>query len=589
MSEHPTHSAQHHASKLTHRERTVALTIVALAFVMDLLDNTIVNIAIPSIRENLGASYATIQWLIAGYALSFAVLLITGGRMGDVFGYKKLFMWGVGGFTLASLLSGLAWNSEVLIGARLLQGGMAALMVPQVMSLMQVMFKPNERGAVMGIFGALAGVAASLGPVIGGILIHFNIAGLDWRPIFLINVPVGIFALFMAAKYLPDGKSPHPLKLDLVGTLLVVVSMFLFVFPLIEGRDYDWPLWCFAMMAAAVPVLGLFIWWQSVKDKKDGSPLVVPALMKTRTFVTGLIVNVIFEGAMIGFFLPFTLILQVGLGYEVIKAALTGIPTAIGISVVMAVFSQKLIPKLGRYTMTIGTVIMAMGLGLIYFFVHWHGLNTTPWEFIPGLLVTGAGMALIMSPMFSVVLTDVDSKHAGSASGVLNAVQQLGGAVGTALIGVFFFGQLVTSAPASFTSVEPSIRSSLADAHLTSATEDEILKGAKTCFVDTNKAKDASDTPESCKKLQQPAAGPSAEVLAHMTPEQISQMKAAQEKTGKIVSKAITDGVKKANAANFADAFRTAVLFELGILAAVFLLSFTLPRHIRPSEEGMGH
>lgn len=589
MSEHPTHSAQHHASKLSHRERTMALTIVALAFVMDLLDNTIVNIAIPSIRENLGASYATIQWLIAGYALSFAVLLITGGRMGDVFGYKKLFMWGVGGFTFASLLSGLAWNSEVLIAARLLQGGMAALMVPQVMSLMQVMFKPSERGGVMGIFGALAGVAASLGPVIGGILIHFNIAGLDWRPIFLINVPVGIFALFMAAKYLPDGKSPHPLKLDLVGTLLVVVSMFLFVFPLIEGRDYDWPLWCFAMMAAAVPTLGLFIWWQGVKDKKDGSPLVVPALMKTRTFVTGLIVNVIFEGAMIGFFLPFTLILQVGLGYEVIKAALTGIPTAIGISVVMAVFSQKLIPKLGRYTMTIGTVIMAMGLGLIYFFVHWHGLNTTPWEFIPGLLVTGAGMALIMSPMFSVVLTDVDSKHAGSASGVLNAVQQLGGAVGTALIGVFFFGQLVTSAPASFTSVEPSIRSSLADANLPKATEDEILKGAKTCFVDTNKAKDASDTPESCKKLQQPAAGPSAEVLAHMTPEQISQMKAAQEKTGKIVSKAITDGVKKANAANFADAFRTAVLFELAILAAVFLLSFTLPRHIRPSDEGMGH
>jgi EmrB/QacA subfamily drug resistance transporter len=589
MSEHPTHSAHHHASKLTHRERTMALTIVALAFVMDLLDNTIVNIAIPSIRENLHASYATIQWLIAGYALSFAVLLITGGRMGDVFGYKKLFMWGVGGFTLASLLSGLAWNSEVLIAARLLQGGMAALMVPQVMSLMQVMFKPSERGGVMGIFGALAGVAASLGPVIGGILIHFNIAGLDWRPIFLINVPVGIFALFMAAKYLPDGKSPHPLKLDIVGTLLVVASMFLLVFPLIEGRDYDWPLWCFAMMAAAVPVLGLFIWWQSVKDKKDGSPLVVPALMKTRTFVTGLIVNVIFEGAMIGFFLPFTLILQVGLGYEVIKAALTGIPTAIGISVVMAVFGQKLIPKLGRYTMTLGTVIMAAGLGLIYFFVHWHGLNTTPWEFIPGLLVTGAGMALIMSPMFSVVLTDVDSKHAGSASGVLNAVQQLGGAVGTALIGVFFFGQLVTSAPASFTSVEPSIRSSLADAHLPKTTEDEILKGAKTCFVDTNKAKDASETPESCKKLQQPAAAPSAEMLAHMPPEQISQMKAAQEKTGKIIGNAITDGVKKANAANFADAFRVAVLFELGILAAVFLLSFALPRHIRPSEDGMGH
>jgi MFS family permease len=180
--EHPTHSAQHHASKFTQQQRTIALIIVALAFVMDLLDTTIVNIAIPSIQANLGASYATIQWLIAGYSLSFAVLLITGGRMGDVFGYKKLFIIGVSGFTLASLLSGLAWNSEVLIAARLIQGTMAALMVPQVMSLMQVMFKPQERAGVMGLFGALAGVAASLGPVIGGVLIHFNIAGLDWRP-----------------------------------------------------------------------------------------------------------------------------------------------------------------------------------------------------------------------------------------------------------------------------------------------------------------------------------------------------------------------------------------------------------------------
>ncbi|HTJ73268.1 MAG TPA: MFS transporter, partial [Verrucomicrobiae bacterium] len=207
--EHPEHSAQHHASKFTSKQRTIALVIVALAFVMDLLDNTIVNIAIPSIQSNLGASYAAIQWLIAGYSLSFAVLLITGGRMGDVFGYKKLFLTGVAGFTLASLLSGMAWNTEVLVAARLVQGGMAALMVPQVMSLMQVMFKPHERGGVMGLFGALAGVAASLGPVIGGLLIHANIAGLDWRPIFLINIPVGLFALIAGAKYLPNGKSPH--------------------------------------------------------------------------------------------------------------------------------------------------------------------------------------------------------------------------------------------------------------------------------------------------------------------------------------------------------------------------------------------
>jgi len=566
---HPTHSAQHHASKFTSRQRTIALVIVAFAFVMDLLDNTIVNIAIPSIQANLGASYSVIQWLIAGYAMAFAILLITGGRTGDVFGYKKLFMIGVGGFTVASLLSGCAWNSGVLIGARLLQGAMAALMVPQVMSLMQIMYKPHERGGIMGIFGALAGVAASLGPVIGGVLIHFNIAGLDWRPIFLINVPVGIFALVAAARYLPDGKSPHPLKLDVIGTLLVMLAMFLVVFPLIQGRDLGWPTWTFVMMAAAVPVLAVFAWWQTIKDKRDGSALVVPALLKTRTFLTGLAVNIIFEGAMIGFFLPFTLILQVGLGYSVIKAAVTGIPTAIGISVAMATFAQKIIPKLGRYTMTLGTVVMGLGLGLLYWFIHHSQLQTSPWEFIPGLLIVGVGMALIMSPMFSVVLTDIDPKHAGSASGVLNAVQQLGGALGTALIGVVFFGHLTTHAPASFTSVEPQIRSSLSAAHMSPSATDQIVASAKTCFVDRSQEKDTSATPASCKQLMPGNTLPN---------EQAAQLKAV-----------ITQGARAANAHNFTDSFRVAVIFEIAILALVFSLSFLLPRRISPEamHEGM--
>lgn len=555
---HPTNSAQHHASKFSHRERNIALIIVAFAFVMDLLDNTIVNIAIPSIQANLGASYAVIQWLIAGYALAFSVLLITGGRMGDVFGYKKLFMIGVGGFTIASLLSGCAWNSDVLIAARLLQGSMAALMVPQVMSLMQVMYKPNERGGIMGIFGALAGVAASLGPVIGGLLIHLNIAGLDWRPIFLINVPVGIFALVAAARYLPNGKSPHPLKLDVIGTGIIMTAIFLLVFPLIQGRDLGWPTWTFIMMAASVPVLALFGWWQSVKDRRDGSPLVVPVLLKSRTFLTGLSVNIIFEGAMIGFFLPFTLILQVGLGYSVIKAALTGIPTAIGISVAMATFGQKLIPKLGRYTMTLGTVIMAAGLGLLYAFIRHNLGNTTPWEFIPGLLIVGVGMALIMSPMFAIVLTDVDPKHAGSASGVLNAVQQLGGALGTALIGVVFFGSLTSQAPASFAAVESQIKSGLSAQHVPAAVQDQIVAGAKTCFVDSSKQKDTSATPASCKVLQQSGAANAA------------------------IANVVTNGAKAANTRNFASAFKMAVVFEAVILGVVFLLSFTLPRKINP-------
>ena len=572
MPEHPTHSAQHHAGKFTSRQRTIALVIVAMAFVMDLLDNTIVNIAIPSIRADLGASYSTIQWLIAGYALSFATLLITGGRMGDVFGYKKLFLIGVGGFTFASLLSGAAWSSEILIVARLLQGAMAALMVPQVMSLMQVMYKPRERGPIMGIFGALAGVAASLGPVVGGILIHFNIAGLEWRPIFLINIPVGIVVIYFAIKYLPEGKSPHPLKLDVIGTFLIMIAMFLLVFPLIQGRELDWPAWIFAVMASSIPVLILFGWWQVVKEKRDNSPLIVPALLRVKTFIAGLLVNISFEGAMIGFFLPFTLLLQIGLGYDIIEAALTGIPTAIGISLTMAIVAQKLIPILGRYTIVLGTVVMAAGLGLIFYMLHTSGLSTTPWQFIPGLLVTGAGMALIMAPMFSVVLNDVDPKHAGSASGVLNAVQQLGGAIGTALIGVVFFGQLVSHAPASFDSVEPQIRSSLASAQLPAQAVDSIITASRTCYVDTSKQKDETQTPTSCKALTS-----------------TNQQNGLPKETNDAIQSALTSGIKSANANNFISAFGAAVLFELVVLAIVLGLSFLLPRHIRPELIEQGH
>ena len=564
---HPEHSALHHAGKFTSKQRTIALVVVALAFVMDLLDTTIVNIAIPSIQHNLGASFAAIQWMIAGYALTFAVLLITGGRMGDVFGYKKLFLIGVGGFTIASLMCGLAWNPEVLIGARLIQGAMAALMVPQVMSLMQVMYKAHERTAVMGLFGALGGLAASLGPIIGGLLIHANIAGLDWRPIFLINVPVGIFALIMAMKYLPEGKSAHPLKLDLVGTGIVMTALFLLVFPLIQGRELDWPTWTFVMMATSLPVLALFAWWQKRKDQADGSPLVAPVLFKASSFIKGLVTNVVFQGAMVGFFLPFTILLQAGLGYDVILAAVTGIPTAIGIGLSIGLFGQKLIPKLGRYALSLGAAVMVTGLAITYFVVQANGLDVQPWHFIPGLLLTGSGMGLVMAPIFAVTLNDIDPKNAGSASGVMNAVQQVGGAIGVALVGVVFFGQLTQHAPASFTAVEPQIRSELTKANVPETMQTPIVEGAKTCYIDRSTQKDAHETPESCKVLESQPANPASEAIGSV----------------------MTDAVKEANSNNFTNAFKAVVIYESLLIAVTFIMSFFLPRHIRPEAMQQGH
>ena len=570
-SDHPRHSAAHHASKFTNRQRTIALIIVALAFIMDLLDSTIVNIAIPSIQTNLGAGFAAIQWMIAGYSLAFAVLLIIGGRMGDVFGYKRLFLVGVAGFTLTSLACGMAPNAEVLVAARILQGAMAALMVPQVMSMMQIMYKPHERTKVMGLFGAMAGIAASLGPVVGGVLIHFNIAGLDWRPIFLINIPVGIIALILGQRYLPDCKSSHPLRLDILGTILIIVTLSLLVFPLIQGRELDWPMWIFIMMFASLPLLALFVWWQVVKQKRDKSALVIPGLFKKRSFSTGLLVNLIFQAAMVGSFFPQTLLLQIGLGFEVVLAAVAGIPISIGIASSIGFFGQKLIPKLGRYAMTLGTVVMAIGLGTTYLIVNHFQLETTGWHFIPGFLITGLGMGLVMAPVFAVVLTDVNPRDAGSASGVLNAIQQLGAAIGVALVGVILFGQLASNADHSFASIESNIKRDLTALHLPAEAQEQIVSGVRTCYDDRAHQKDSSHTPDSCKQLEASNTSQPANPVSDK------------------IADSIATNIKKANAANFIHSYGMSVLFSYCLLATVFVLSFLLPRHIRPEATGQGH
>jgi EmrB/QacA subfamily drug resistance transporter len=552
----PPLSAQEHAAGFTNRKRTIALVVVALAFVMDLLDSTITNIAIPSIRLNLHASYASIQWVVAGYALTFAILLVTGGRMGDVFGYKKLFLAGITGFTIASLLSGLAINPAMLIASRLLQGSMAALMVPQVMSLMQVMYKPTERGAINGLFGALGGLSASLGPIVGGLLIKADIFGLDWRPIFLINVPIGIFGVLAAIKYLPDGKSSHPLKLDIFGTFLVMTAMLLLVFPLIQGRDLGWPAWTFLMIIASVPVFGAFAWWQKHKMDTDGSPLVLPILFKNISFTVGLAINLVFEMAMIGFFLTFGLLLQIGYGFSPIHAALTGLPTAFGIALTMAIGGQKLIPKLGRYSLTFGTVVMAIGLGVSTLVLGHYTTSVHTWQLIPGLLIVGVGMGLVFGALFSVVLNGVDPRNAGSASGTLNAVQQVGGAIGVAVIGVIFFGQLSAAAPASFVRAQPALAGTLTALKAPAQAIPIIDLAVENCFVDRSQEKDSSVVPPSCNELS-----------------------SASRNTSPKLKSAIVATTTHANGINFANAFSWSMVYALMLLFVTFCLTWLLPKN----------
>jgi EmrB/QacA subfamily drug resistance transporter len=438
-------SAQAEAAGYSDKRRKLALLVIATAFLLDLMDSTILNIALPTIQHTMHASYTALQWMAAGYTLTFALLLITGGRMGDVFGYKKLFMWGLVGFMASSFLTGIAWDANALVAARLLQGATAALMVPQVLSVVQLLYKPEERVAVNGLLGGLSAIATTVGPIVAGLLMKANIAHLGWRPIFLINIPLGLVALFLGAKYLPRGKSKHAAKIDSVGTGLAVAAIGLLIFPLMQGRGLGWPAWIFAMMAASVPVFGLFAWWQRRLSQRGGSPLVIPELFRYRSFNVGLVLSLLVFSVIAGFAFTFTLLLQAGYGFSPLHTILTGIFVTVGLMPTVALLSKKIIPALGRWAVTIGVGIMALSLGTAgYAVTHAAGALST-WQLAPILIVMGVGFGMAFSPLLPYVLSKVNPQNAGSASGVANAVQQIGGSLGVAAVGIVFFSNAVSA------------------------------------------------------------------------------------------------------------------------------------------------
>ena len=553
---------------LTRRGRTIALWVVLLAFFMDLLDTTIVNVAIPSIQTSLGASYSSIQWIIAGYSLTFALFLITGGRLGDIFGYKRLFLIGITGFIVASALSGFAQSTEFLIEARLLQGFFAAMMVPQILSTIQVMYTTTEeRQGVSAFYGALAGIATVGGPILGALLITSDAFGFGWRTIFLVNVPVGIAAIVLAILFLPDAKSPHPLRLDFLGVGLVVLAMLMLMYPLIQGRELGWPAWTFVSMAASIVVFALFGWSQVAKEKRDGSPLVVPHLFLQRTFVAGILLSGSFFAIVSGFFLIFTLFLQVGLGYSVLKAGLTGIPFSIGVSLSAGLSGPVLVPRFGRNIITAGPIVMAIGFALFIWTADAFGGSVTPYELIPALVIAGLGMGFVVASVYPFILAQVPIKDAGSASGVINAVGQIGGAMGVATIGVIFFGLIGSLATTSAQSITAEFRADLTVAGAPPMGLHSITNMFDACFTDRANAKDFGVLPQSCQDAidamkqqgqKQPALADSINALA--------------QKYGAV-----------ANQRNFTASITRTLVWEIGALVVVFFLSFALPR--RPRSE----
>jgi EmrB/QacA subfamily drug resistance transporter len=424
------------------RWKTLAV-ILAAAFVVA-LDFFVVNVSMPSIRANLHATFAELQLVIASYGLTYSVLLISGGRLGDIYGRKRMFMSGVACFTAASVLCGLAPSPVYLIVARVLQGISAAMLFPQVLAIMQVTFPQNERAKAFGLFGTVIGTASFSGNVLGGLLVSANVFGLGWRPIFLINLPVGLLTVIAAAKLVKESRSPKARRLDLGGVAIMTLALTLLLYPLIQGREAGWPVWAFVCMAAFLPMMFVFVQYEKRVTARGGSPLVELDLFEDRAFVIGLFSGMCFFNGTAAFFLVSTVFLQNGLGYSAREAGLTFAWFAIAF-LGSSLSSVRIQPKLGSRIINLGAAMMITGLTSLLLLTAWRGAALGGLELAPVLLIYGTGQGFVMPTLISTILINIKGHDAGSASGVLSTVQQASFATGVAVIGTVFFSVLGTA------------------------------------------------------------------------------------------------------------------------------------------------
>ncbi len=531
--------------------RWLALGAVMTALFMVLLDVSIVNVAVPAIRSNLSANNADIQFVVAGYGLAYAVMLITGGRLGDIFGRKKLFLIGMTGFVIASALCGLAQSAIMLDLSRVLQGTMAALMYPQVLSVIQVSFPPQERARVFGFVGAVIGIATITGPLAGGLIIRNDITGGSWRWIFLVNLPIGIGALIAATRLVTESRAPNAKRLDLVGVVLSTVGILLLVYPLVEGQVAGWPAWTFICMALSPFVLVAFILYErSLPSTRF--PLVQLSLFRIPSFRVGVVISAVFIAGIPAFFFTFSLMLQVGLSYSALNAGLTTIPWSLG-SAFASAMSTRVAPRLGKWTIAIGSTLLVIGILGIILTLHQVGTSVTGWDLIPSFLISGLGLGTVIAPLLNIILAGVPGRDAGSASGVLTTFQQLGGAIGVAVVGVVFFGLLSSQATTAIATVTPQLQSQLAAAGLPPSQAQASIATFTRCF----KAQAASSDPT------QPIPGcPAASTAPTTNP----------------VTNAFEHAASVALGRTFVSSVERILFFNVGFWALTGILSMFLPR-----------
>jgi len=421
------------------------LVVLLAGMFIALLDTTIVNVALPSIRTSLDASEATLSWIISGYALAFGLVLIPAGRLGDRIGHKWVFVIGLALFTLASVACGVAQSDLQLIVSRVLQGLAGGLFVPAVTAFIQLLFPAASRGKAFAIMGAVIGVSSALGPIVGGLIIEAFGEESGWRLVFGVNLPIGIAAVIAAAILLPNGsdvKSARTAKsgIDGVGLLLLSAALVALLVPLIEGEEQGWPLWTFVTLVAGALLIVAFAFWEISYTKRGRSPLVPPRLFSHPAFTGGTILALVYFAAFTSIFFTISILWQSGLGHTALESGLVSIPFAIG-SIIGSSQSNRLADRLGRSVLILGTALLTVGLVAVFvLLLTVPGADLTNWMLLGPLLIAGLGNGLFIAPNQQFIVATVDRSEAGGASGVVGVMQRIGSAVGIAVVGSVLFG-----------------------------------------------------------------------------------------------------------------------------------------------------
>lgn len=413
--------------------RWFALPVLLAGAFLPPLDFNVVNLALPAIRQNLGASDAELQFIISAYAATYAVFLITGGRLGDLLGRRLMFLMGVAGFTLASILCGMAPSPAVLIGGRILQALAATAMAPQVLASIRVLFPAAEQGKALGLYGASFGLANIAGQVLGGVLVSARLFGLTWQSIFLINAPIGLLTFVGGILFLGDSKAEHARKLDLGGVALLSLSLGLLVFPLVEGRQAGWPLWTFVMLAASPAMLAAFVQFEKRLMMHAEAPLVDLSLFREPGFASGLAMALVFY-MLSAFYLTFSIYLQGGMHLTPAQAGLRTVPFGIGYFAA-SFAAAAIMQRMGVRALTLGFVIQVIGFTGLMAAV----LGGLAEYYAMTLTIAGIGFGIVMPSVIKAVLGGIDPHHAGLASGMVISTFQIGSALGVAIIGGIFF------------------------------------------------------------------------------------------------------------------------------------------------------